>query len=56
MNTIATSTRQLTRTATVRGSSLRTTVRRLAAWWSDDAVSAHFAAARERDQRLLRRS
>jgi uncharacterized protein YukE len=55
MNAIATSTRQLTRTATARGSSLRGTARRLAAWWTDDSVSAHFSAARERDQRLLRR-
>jgi hypothetical protein len=55
MNAIPTSTRQLTRTATARGSSVRATVRRLAAWWNDDTVSAHFSAARERDQRLLRR-
>jgi hypothetical protein len=55
MNAIPTSTRQLTRTATARGSSVRATVRRLAAWWNDDTVSAHFSTARERDQRLLRR-
>jgi hypothetical protein len=59
MNAIDTSTRQLARTATARGSvrvrSLRASARRLAAWWGDDAISAHFSEARERDQRLLRR-
>ena len=59
MNTHAQTTHTLTRsTATSSDSRIRTlrvATRRLASWWSDDAVSAHFSAARERDQRLLQR-
>jgi hypothetical protein len=59
MNTIDTRTRPFTRTAAARGGQrvrpLRASARRIAAWWRDDAMSAHFSEARERDQRLLRR-
>jgi hypothetical protein len=57
MNSIATTTRQITRTtaAGTRGGSLRAATRRLAGWWNDDLVSARFSAARAHDERLLRR-
>ena len=58
MNSIATTTRQITRTtaaAGTRGGSLRAATRRIAGWWNDDAVSARFSAARAHDERLLRR-
>ena len=59
MNTHAQTTHQLTRGATTSDDSrvraVRVAARRLASWWNDDAVSAHFSAARERDQRLLQR-
>ena len=59
MNTQAQTTHPLTRRAATTGDSrirsLRVSARRLASWWHDDAVTAHFSAARERDQRLLQR-
>jgi hypothetical protein len=59
MNTHAHTTHPLTRSAVAsddsRTRTLRVAVGRLASWWSDDAVTAHFTAARERDQRLLYR-
>jgi chorismate-pyruvate lyase len=60
MNTLANTTRQSALSATAgagsRVRSLRIATRRIAEWWSDDAMSAQFSSARERDQRLLRRS
>jgi hypothetical protein len=59
MNTHAHATHPLTRNAATtndsRVRSLRVAVSRLASWWGDDAVTARFTAARERDQRLLDR-
>jgi hypothetical protein len=59
MNTHAQTTHQLTRSATTSDDSrvrpVRVAARRLASWWNDDAMTAHFSAARERDQRLLQR-
>jgi hypothetical protein len=59
MNTHAHATHPLTRSVATSNDSpvrsLRVAVRRLASWWNDDAVSARFSAARERDQRLLQR-
>jgi hypothetical protein len=59
MHTHAHATHPRTRSAAARGTPrvlvLRAVTRRLADWWNDDAMSARFSAARERDQRLLRR-
>jgi hypothetical protein len=59
VNTHAQATHPLTRSATTSDDSrvhtLRVAVRRLASWWNDDPMTARFAAARERDQRLLQR-
>jgi hypothetical protein len=60
MNTHATTTREHLRSATITPNSpirsLRTATRRVAKWLNDDPMSTSFSAARERDQRLLRRA
>jgi hypothetical protein len=61
MNTVADRTRTHARQSAVGGGvherprSLRAWRGRLVAWWSADAMSARFTAAREHDQRLLQR-
>lgn len=57
MNSLATSTRQSSRTITSRSPvrPFRLAAGRIARWWNDDTVSAHLASAREHDQALLRR-
>jgi hypothetical protein len=59
MNTFANSTRRIGReiaiTTETTSNPLTGAARRLAAWWSDDAVTSSFSAERERDQRMLRR-
>jgi hypothetical protein len=60
MNSIANTAHQRTRSVTAGAGSrvrtLRSTARRVAAWWSDDAVSAQFTSARERDHQLQLRA
>ena len=59
MNTHVDTARKLGRhtgaTYGTRTSSLRSSARRLAAWWSIDPMSASFSAAREHDRRLYQR-
>jgi hypothetical protein len=56
MNTMVGSARRLGRTESNAGGSAALAWRRVAAWWSADAVSARFASARAADERLLGRS
>jgi hypothetical protein len=61
MNTFAHNTRRISRQLTSaqghdsNGGPVTGLARRLAAWWSDDSMSATFSVERERDQRMLRR-
>jgi hypothetical protein len=59
MNTFAHSTRrtgrQIASTTDTHSNPIIGLARRLADWWSDDAVTTTFSAERERDGRMLRR-
>ena len=59
MNTFANTTRrtgrQIASTTDTPNHPILGLARRLADWWSDDAVTTTFSAERERDVRMLRR-